>query len=182
MAKQLDKIVIVDIESTCWDGPIPENQFSEIIEIGVCLLDVNSGEIEKNEGILIKPKDSEVSDFCTQLTTITPEMTTAGISFEAACARLESEFLSKKRIWASYGAYDINMFQKQCARTAVKYPFGEWHINVKTLVSLKLKLQKEIGMSGALGILEIPLEGTHHRGVDDAKNIAKLMSWVLRNE
>ena len=182
MAKQLDKIVIVDIESTCWDGPIPENQFSEIIEIGVCLLDVNSGEIEKNEGILIKPKDSEVSDFCTQLTTITPEMTTAGISFEAACARLENEFLSKKRIWASYGAYDINMFQKQCARTAVKYPFGEWHINVKTLVSLKLKLQKEIGMSGALGILEIPLEGTHHRGVDDAKNIAKLMSWVLRNE
>ena len=180
MSKQLDKLVIVDVESTCWDGPVPENQFSEIIEIGICLLDVKTGEIEYNEGIIIKPQHSELSRFCTQLTTITPEMTEQGVSFAEACAHLENQYLTKKRVWASYGAYDLNMFQRQCQRTSVKYPFGEWHINVKTLVSLKLKLQKEIGMGGALGILNIPLEGTHHRGVDDAKNIAKLMNWVLK--
>jgi inhibitor of KinA sporulation pathway (predicted exonuclease) len=30
-------------------------------------------------------------------------------------------------------------------------------------------------MAGALSELNIPLEGTHHRGVDDAKNIAKTL-------
>jgi inhibitor of KinA sporulation pathway (predicted exonuclease) len=34
-------------------------------------------------------------------------------------------------------------------------------------------------MAGALELLDIPLEGTHHRGVDDAKNIAKILSWIL---
>lgn len=34
-------------------------------------------------------------------------------------------------------------------------------------------------MAGALALLNIPLEGTHHRGVDDAKNIAKILNKVL---
>lgn len=40
-------------------------------------------------------------------------------------------------------------------------------------------LQKPTGMNGALHLLEIPLEGIHHRGVDDAKNIAKILNWCL---
>ena len=64
MAKQLDKIVVVDVESTCWEGKTPEGQVSEIIEIGICLLDVHTFEISDNRGILIQPQHSEVSDFC----------------------------------------------------------------------------------------------------------------------
>jgi inhibitor of KinA sporulation pathway (predicted exonuclease) len=26
----------------------------------------------------------------------------------------------------------------------------------------------------------MPLEGTHHRGIDDARNIAKILSWIFR--
>lgn len=37
-------------------------------------------------------------------------------------------------------------------------------------------------MKGALHILDLPLEGTHHRGVDDAKNIAKILYWCLKNK
>jgi inhibitor of KinA sporulation pathway (predicted exonuclease) len=29
-------------------------------------------------------------------------------------------------------------------------------------------------MEKALNILKLPLDGTHHRGIDDAKNIAKI--------
>lgn len=53
------------------------------------------------------------------------------------------------------------------------------HINVKTLFALKNKLGHEQGMAGALAMLNIPLEGTHHRGVDDAKNIAKILNKIL---
>lgn len=37
-------------------------------------------------------------------------------------------------------------------------------------------------MKGALDILNIGLEGTHHRGIDDAKNIAKILYWCLINK
>lgn len=42
MARKLDQILVIDVESTCWDGPTPDGQSSEIIEIGVCTVDVHS--------------------------------------------------------------------------------------------------------------------------------------------
>ncbi len=177
MAKILDKILVVDVEATCWEGKNPDGMENEIIEIGVCLLDVKSGEITNNIGILVKPENSVISPFCTNLTTITQKMIDEeGISFKEACNVLRNEYKSQSRAWASFGAYDFNQFQRQCASTGLPNPFNSSHINVKTLFALKKKLVHEQGMAGALAILGIPLEGTHHRGVDDAKNIAKILS------
>lgn len=180
MAKLLDKIVVIDIESTCWEGPIPENMVSEIIEVGVALLDVNTGEISDNRGILVKPERSTVSMFCTELTTITQEMLdNEGILFKDACSILKKQYLSQSRAWASFGAYDLKQFQRQCKDMGIGYPFSPSHINVKTLFALKNKLVQEQGMAEALSTLNIPLEGIHHRGVDDANNIAKILRDLL---
>jgi inhibitor of KinA sporulation pathway (predicted exonuclease) len=35
MAKQLDKIIVVDVEATCWKGKIPTGTHSDIIEVGI---------------------------------------------------------------------------------------------------------------------------------------------------
>lgn len=181
MARKLDKILVVDIEATCWENKVPEGSESDIIEIGLCLLDVSSGEITENHGILIKPERSTISPFCTELTTITPEMIeNDGISFQEALKILRKDFLSQSRAWASFGAYDLKQFQRQCSAMGRGYPFGPSHINVKTLFALKHKLSHEQGMAGALKILNLPLEGTHHRGVDDAKNIAKILWSILK--
>jgi inhibitor of KinA sporulation pathway (predicted exonuclease) len=94
---------------------------------------------------------------------------------------LKTEYDSQSRAWASFGAYDLNQFKRQCTDLGIGYPFGPSHINVQTLFALKKKLGHEQGMAGALALLEIPLEGTHHRGIDDAKNIAKIMNWILNN-
>ena len=40
MARKLDQILVVDVEATCWEGDPPPGQISEIIEIGLCVLDV----------------------------------------------------------------------------------------------------------------------------------------------
>lgn len=182
MAKKLDKIVIIDIEATCWEGKVPDDMDNDIIEIGICLLDVITGEISDNRGIIVKPERSVVSPFCTELTTITQEMVDSeGISFKEACSILKKEYLTQSRAWASFGAYDQKQFQKQCQSMNIAYPLGPSHINVKTLFALKRKLVHEQGMAGALALLNISLEGTHHRGVDDAKNIAKILYWILNN-
>ena len=35
MARKLDRILVVDVEATCWEGDPPPGQISEIIEIGL---------------------------------------------------------------------------------------------------------------------------------------------------
>ncbi|MCK8520158.1 exonuclease domain-containing protein [Aquimarina sp. D1M17] len=176
-------IIIIDLEATCWKGTIPEGQVSEIIEIGICLLDRELGTISKNMGILIKPERSTVSKFCTELTTITQDMLDKdGITFSEACEFIRTEYNGHQNTWASYGQYDLNMLTKQSKYRGIEYPLGKQHINVKTLFSETKGLRKKVGMKGALGILGIPLEGTHHRGVDDARNIAKILDWTLQNK
>lgn len=179
MSRLLDKIVIIDVESTCWEGTQPADQQSDIIEIGICLLDVQTGDITDSRGIMVKPERSTVSPFCTQLTTITQDMVDEGITFREACEILRSDYLTHQRTWMSYGQYDHTMFTNMCRDLKVPFPFGMSYINVKNLFGLKMKLKREVGMAGALALLNIPLEGTHHRGVDDARNIAKVVKWIL---
>ncbi|MFH7005054.1 exonuclease domain-containing protein [Flavobacterium bizetiae] len=180
--KTTDKIIIIDLEATCWQSAIPEGQENEIIEIGLAVLDLQTGEITQNQGILIKPQRSSVSPFCTELTTITQDLLDKnGVTFEEAIEKLVDVYQPDLYTWASYGQYDLNMIRKQCRSFGMRYPMGNQHINVKTLVAEKLDLQKPTGMNGALHLLNIPLEGTHHRGIDDAKNIAKILKWCLRN-
>ncbi|WP_130733880.1 3'-5' exonuclease [Flavobacterium sp. J27] len=180
--KTTDKIIIIDLEATCWNGPVPKGQVNEIIEIGVCVLDTHTGNISKNKGILIQPEYSTVSPFCTELTTITSDLLEReGVSFDEAIAILEEEYQADTYTWASYGQYDLNMLKKQCHFRKIDYPMGSQHINVKEWFSDVRGLRKKVGMNGALEILGIPLEGTHHRGVDDAKNIAKILHWCLKN-
>jgi inhibitor of KinA sporulation pathway (predicted exonuclease) len=179
MARKLDKILVVDIEATCWQGDPPAGQINEIIEVGICLLDIKTYEITANRGIIVKPENSKISPFCTELTTITQEMVDYGITLKEACAILENDYESGQRVWCSYGAYDLKQFTKECASKDVKYPFGQSYLNVKTLFAVMNQLKKEVGMAKALNIAKIELEGTHHRGVDDARNIAKILGKLL---
>jgi len=180
--KTTDKIIIIDLEATCWQSTAPAGQENEIIEIGLAVLDAKTGKITQNKGILIKPQRSSVSPFCTELTTITQDvLDQKGISFEEAINLLKDEYNPNLYTWASYGQYDLNMLKKQCKSFNVPYPMGVQHINVKVSFAEKFGLQKPTAMNGALQVLNIPLEGTHHRGIDDAKNIAKILHWCLMN-
>jgi inhibitor of KinA sporulation pathway (predicted exonuclease) len=179
MAKKLDHIIVVDLESTCWEGTPPVGETSEIIEIGVCPLELSSGRRLAKRSILIKPIRSRVGDFCTRLTTLTQEQVDRGITFTEACEILRREYQTRDRLWARFGDYDRTMFHKQCEATGVPYPFGPRHLNVKTLFAISRGLPNEIGMSEALALTGVPLEGTHHRGDDDAWNIAGILAMLF---
>lgn len=183
MASRLDpKLLIVDIESTCWEPPSskPFNQIQEIIEIGVAEVDISNFTIVRNEGILVKPTHSKVSEFCTKLTTLTQDQVDKGIFYKDACNLLMKEYNSSNKTWASWGDFDRKQFQKDCDLKKIKYPFGPRHINVKNLFSVLYNLDKELGLDAALDHLGMKLEGTHHRGVDDARNIAKVFIHLLK--
>lgn len=172
-------INVVDIESTCWEKS--KGNISEIIEIGISELGISSESILSSESIYVETKLSKVSEFCYNLTGITQDyLDNNAIPFWKALNILHYDYKSNDRIWASYGGYDLRMFEDQCARENLRYPFGGKHINVKTLFALKYKFNKEVGMKEALEILNIPLEGRHHSGKDDARNIAKILMEILK--
>lgn len=180
MAKQLDQILVVDVESTCWEGKPPRGQQSDIIEIGLCLLDLTTLQRSGKRSILVRPQRSEISPFCTELTTLKPSDLRDAVSLAEACGILKQEYASKTRAWASYGDYDRSQFDRNCQDLGVGYPFGKTHLNVKSLFALAGGFTREVGMAEALSRLQLPLEGTHHRGHDDAWNIAHILATLLQ--
>lgn len=179
MARKLDEILVIDLEATCWEGDPPNGQEGEIIEIGVCPLEIGTLQRTERRSILVRPTRSAVSAYCTQLTTLTQEQVDGGIDFAAACEILRREYRTGDRLWASYGDYDRRQFERQCASTAIPYPFGPGHLNVKTLFAVSHAMPRELGMDAALARLDHPLEGTHHRAGDDAWNIAAILASIL---
>src|SRR5262249_5927009 len=156
----------IDVEATCWEGAPPEGQESEIIEIGICMLDAASTQRVDRRSVLVRPERSTISPFCTALTTLTQGQVDIGVMFAESCALLKSAYLTRDRLWASYGDYDRRQFERQCAATGTPYPFGASHLNVKTLFAVMRGLRHEVGMDEALRLLDMPLEGTHHRTGD----------------
>ena len=176
-----DIINVVDIESTCWDKSHPTGNVSEIIEIGISELEVSTGKILFSDSIYATPKNSKVSEYCYNLTGISQDLLdNCAIPFWKACDIIQEKNRSKQRVWASYGYYDLTMFDEQCYRENINYPFGGKHINIKTLFALKYKLQREVGMDKALKIADLTLDGKHHSGKDDSYNTAKILREILK--
>jgi inhibitor of KinA sporulation pathway (predicted exonuclease) len=181
MAKLLDRILVIDVEATCWErGQEPPGVEPEVIEIGVAEVDVATATVVGGESILVRPQRSDVSEFCTKLTTLTQQQVDSGVLFDEACKTLRKQYRSEDRAWASYGDYDRAQFERQCKAFGVRYPFGRTHLNVKSFFALARALPHEVGMDEALKKAGLPLEGTHHRGGDDARNIAKILCDLLR--
>jgi inhibitor of KinA sporulation pathway (predicted exonuclease) len=180
MAKRLDQALIIDVESTCWDRPPPKEQISEIIEVGLCTVDLASLERRERRCILVKPMRSQVSQFCTELTTITPAMLENAAPLSEAIRILREQYHCGERLFASWGDYDRSQFQRNCKHYNLDYPFGPTHLNVKTLFATALGLSRELGIDAAFEKLGLAMEGTHHRGVDDAWNIAQLFCLLYK--
>ena len=106
MARKLDQILIVDVESTCWEGEPPEGEESEIIEIGLCPVERNSLSRIDKHSILVKPERSSISPFCTELTTLVPEMFAEAGTLADACKTNTGSgswrtFLANQSSWRS---------------------------------------------------------------------------------
>ena len=178
------KILVVDLEATCWKGEPPMNQENEIIEVGLAVFDVAKNAPIEKRSILVKPTRSKVSAFCTELTSLTQAQVDTGIAFADACQILQDEYDAKSYLWMSWGNYDKRMVKHQCGTFDVPYPFSHSHINIKksfAKLANKSRRGKQVGMMRALLMTEIEHQGTHHRGDDDAWNIAKILGYLIDN-
>ena len=65
--------------------------------------------------------------------------------------------------------------------TVLADPMPE-HLNLKNVFSAAQGRRKRYGMAKALHLCGLDLVGAHHRALDDAKNIARLLPWIVGGE
>lgn len=173
--------IVVDLEATCSnDNTVPRREM-EIIELGAVALDVATMEPLGEFQSFVRPvRHPRLTPFCTELTTIIQDDVDQAPGFvemrEAFADWLEG---FDDPVMASWGGYDKNQLTRDCAYHDVPYPFSDAHINVKAEFSSALGTRKRFGMAAALRKLQLPLDGTHHRGIDDARNIAQILRWMV---
>jgi len=172
--------LVIDLEATCWEkdegGYFTDKQKheSEIIEIGITSICMEDKVITESESIIVRPTKSEISEYCTNLTTLTPEFVEEeGISFGEAIDILRIKYKAGRNMWASWGDWDKHAFQDQCRNEGVPYPFNNNHLNIKA--KFCWRFGRSCGLAKALAHMDIPFDGTAHRGIDDSFNTAKLL-------
>lgn len=171
---------VVDLEATTSnDGSFPREEM-ETIEIGAVWVNAETLELGETFQTLVRPVRRPIlHPFCTELTHITQAMVDAAPLFPQAWAEFRKAWDNYPgAVFCSWGGYDKKQLLQDCGYHRLSYDLPE-HINLKAAFSERQKLKKQLGMAQALEKCGLPLVGTHHRGLDDAVNIAKLLPWCV---
>ena len=85
--------------------------------------------------------------------------------------------------WGSWGGFDANQIRKDIRNNKLSetsFPFLKLeHINLSAEYVIKNKLQKKVGVRKALGQNKMKFIGVPHRGIDDVRNIARLLPYIF---
>ncbi len=173
--------LVIDLEATCSSKKEIAPQEMEIIEIGAVMVEAKNLNILSEFQTFIKPvRHPILTEFCTELTSITQEQIDKAPDYQEAIAIFKQWLYQYSNfIFGSWGDYDRKQFQQDSDFHQLPYPISSGHINLKKLFSTNQGFKNRYGMAQALKLAGIKLEGTHHRGIDDAKNIAQLMPYIL---
>lgn len=174
-------LLCVDLEATCDSSPSFE-QFMEAIEIGAVMLDLAKGEPVAEFSSFIRPTIKPLlTPFCIELTTITQQDVDSAPGYSDVLAAV-NDFLQPfgdEWLWCSWGNYDRNQLIKdgQLHSLAPLLPPAK-HINLKRCFAKEHK-SKAVGLRQAVRQLQLEWVGTHHRGIDDARNLGRVAIRLL---
>lgn len=172
--------LVIDLEATCDEDKRIRTKEMETIEVGAVLVDGDSLEPIDEFQTFIKPvRHQQLTPFCTRLTSIKQSDVEHAPRFAEAMARVRKFIAGRPALFCSWGVYDKHQFEQDAHFHKVSLPFGKEHLNLKKRFSEVLGEEERYGMAGALRRVGLRLIGTHHRGIDDARNIARLLPWVL---
>lgn len=179
-----DYICVLDFEATCENKPYFDN---EIIEFPSVLLKWNGTNYEPISEFqkFCKPLlDPTVSDFCLNLTGITQQQVNLGENFPNVIDDHYNWLMANTNgnfYILTCGYWDLGIVMiSECKKWAMTpKPIYRKLINIKNEYRDFYTKQRGIGMAAMLTELNIILEGRHHSGIDDCRNIAKILQRMI---
>jgi 3'-5' exoribonuclease 1 len=175
--------IVFDLEATCDDKKEITN---EVIEIGAVKIN-EQGQIVDSFQRFVKPVLHPVlTDFCKNLTKIRQEDVDTAQGFKEVIADFQ-KWIGEDYILCSWGFYDKKQLKQDCLLHQIPSEWVEKHISLKHQYQTLKNLKRAVGTRKALALEGLEFEGTPHRGINDAKNIAKifikyLTQWEFKKE
>lgn len=179
--------LVLDFEATCERNDPTQSSWSEIIEFPCVLMDAHTLKVVDEFSSFVRPTGRpKLTAFCTELTSIkqtdvdaAPPLDDVLRAFSAWLPRaLGSDDAQAAVLPVTCGEPDLTtMLPRECRVKGLRVPSVlTRYCNVK--VPFSASGRKKAGMAGMLKQLDLRLEGTHHRGIDDARNIARIVAHL----
>lgn len=184
---QYDYYVIIDYEATCLEDN--NNFVQEIIEFPAVLVDAEQMKIVGMFREFCKPTvNPKLSDFCKQLTGVNQTEVDNASEFAVVLDHFE-DWMESWGLGSTHtfsvvtdGPWDIFRFlSKQCELSSV--PFPRWArrwVNMRK-VYCNFYDCKRCNLEQMLRNLGLQFEGRPHCGLDDSKNIARIVCHLLED-
>jgi len=174
----LESFLCIDLEATCWARGEKQGRM-EIIEIGAVMYRPGEGIVGERQQF-VRPRENPVlSEFCRSLTGITQEQVDGGLPYPAALLAV-AELGGPESAFCSWGDFDRRQFEKDCSLHQVDYPFP-LHLNLKRLFGHRTG-KGLLALDVAVGECGLTFEGRHHSGIADARNVARILDWMIQRE
>lgn len=180
--------LVLDFEATCEQDDPTQASWSEIIEFPCVLVDAITLQVVSEFSTFVRPTGrTTLTKFCTSLTSITQADVDGAPTLDEVLRRFGAWLPSvlgsddtSRVLPVTCGEPDLSaMLPRECKRKGLQIPAVlRRYCNIKRpYVACGLKSR---GMSGMLDQLGLPLVGHHHRGIDDARNIANIAVQLVR--
>ncbi|EXB92331.1 ERI1 exoribonuclease 2 [Morus notabilis] len=182
--QEFQYFVVIDFEATCDKEKNPHPQ--EIIEFPAVLVNSITGQLEDQFQVYVRPTHNQLlSNFCKDLTGIQQTQVDKGVLLSEALF-LHDKWLEEKGVKrtnfvvVTWSNWDCRvMLESECRFKRIQKPpyFNRW-INLKipfheVFGGVKCNLKEAVQLAG------LTWEGRAHCGLDDAKNTARLLTYLM---
>ncbi|MFM9383281.1 exonuclease domain-containing protein [Pseudomonas sp. UV AK001] len=174
--------LVIDLEATTDEGGWPVTEM-EIIEIGATLVD-RAGREQDHFQRFVKPtRRPLLTPFCRELTHITQANIDAAQPLNEVWPAFErwlAQHQARLEGWASWGDYDRKQLLQEWQRLQLDSALSRVpHMNLKQRFAKARRLERPLGLNGALQLAGMQFTGQQHRALEDARNTARLLPLVL---
>ena len=180
-------VCVLDVEATC--DEYSKNYVHEIIEFPVVLVDLlaegGPTPVDEFRSFVRPTVNTTLTEFCTRLTGITQQQVDSAPTLPEVLAEFEQWRLSKGMeytderkdfAFAADGPFDLRFFlHGECTRKGIEKPayFDKW-INIKSMFK-DFYNTRHLNIHKMLARQNLKFEGRLHSGIDDTRNIARIM-------
>ncbi|POA27765.1 MULTISPECIES: 3'-5' exonuclease [unclassified Pseudomonas] len=179
----------VDLEATCdevgeCESPrplvvVPDQM--ETIEIGLVVIDLETLEIVDEFQRFVRPQiNPTLTEFCKRLTSIAQADVDGALTYQEVGDELRTFAAQYPNAgWASWGDYDARQLDRDAGLAGCPSLLeGLQHFNARKW-HVGLYDNRPKGLKQTVESMGLVWQGTYHRGIDDAKNVASIIKEML---
>lgn len=172
-------LLVLDLEATCAeDDTVPKREM-EIIEIGAVVIDMTGRAIDSFQAFVQPVRHPQLTRFCQTLTGISQRDVDSAERLPHVTDQFR-EWIGNNGalLWSSWGRFDRMLFERDFAFHGVPSPLPGKHVNLRECFE-ETVVSDRVDFATALSRAGLAFEGRPHRGIDDARNTARLVPVIL---